>query len=241
MHHLWTSELLRWVKPRLPAGYRAFIGSAPVLAIGAPMGRPDVGGQSWPNNSVAEPGPSSSGVSPGSDDECAGYRDRGGHPRPEHSDLGGEARTTDRGHRTDFAQEQGSAVFPRNVPGTLSGSTFFESVHLLLVDVHRRPIGFSFADRIAQDLSIAQAPLPTPLAVSYRVGEPAAMEAVISPSVRRELKVGATLSKLPLPLSVDCNVWVDLERIYSAAGRRCLSRLIRSGGPGAISVPGNVA
>jgi hypothetical protein len=32
MHHLWTTELLRWVKPRLPEGYRAFIGAAPVLA-----------------------------------------------------------------------------------------------------------------------------------------------------------------------------------------------------------------
>ena len=29
MHHLWITELLRWVKPRLPVGYRAYIGSAP--------------------------------------------------------------------------------------------------------------------------------------------------------------------------------------------------------------------
>ena len=29
VHHLWITELLRWVKPRLPAGYRAYIGSAP--------------------------------------------------------------------------------------------------------------------------------------------------------------------------------------------------------------------
>jgi hypothetical protein len=26
MHHLWITELLRWVKPRLPVGYRAYIG-----------------------------------------------------------------------------------------------------------------------------------------------------------------------------------------------------------------------
>ena len=35
MHHLWITELLRWVKPRLPAGFRAYIGAAPLLAVGA--------------------------------------------------------------------------------------------------------------------------------------------------------------------------------------------------------------
>src|ERR1051326_8807324 len=45
VHHLWITELLRWVKPRLPEGYRAYIGSAPTVAIGAPPERPDVGVQ----------------------------------------------------------------------------------------------------------------------------------------------------------------------------------------------------
>src|SRR5207248_4889299 len=49
-----------------------------------------------------------------------------------------------------------------------------EGVHLLLVDVHRRPIGFSFADFIAQALQMRQPACPPPAAVSYRVGEPAA-------------------------------------------------------------------
>ena len=43
VHHLWITELLRWVKPRLPEPYRAFIGSAPLLAVGGPAERPDVG------------------------------------------------------------------------------------------------------------------------------------------------------------------------------------------------------
>ncbi len=38
VHHLWITELLRWIKPRLPAGYRAYIGAAPMLAVGR---RPD--------------------------------------------------------------------------------------------------------------------------------------------------------------------------------------------------------
>src|SRR5438128_4398554 len=47
LRHLWISELLRWIKPRLPAGYRAYIGSAPTVAIGAPPERPDVGVREW--------------------------------------------------------------------------------------------------------------------------------------------------------------------------------------------------
>ncbi|MGP0066547.1 MAG: DUF4058 family protein [Isosphaeraceae bacterium] len=217
MHHLWTSELFRWVRPRLPAGYRAFIGSAPVLAIGAPMGSPDVAVQSWPDNPVAVPGPSSSEVPPESDDECA-------------PDIEIAVATLDP-NTAIWVEKQGrliaaiELISPRNKDRPSSREMYLgrylayllESVHLLLVDVHRRPIGFSFADRIAQDLSIDQAPLPTPLAVSYRVGEPAAMGGSYLAIWRRQLKVGASLPKLPLPLSVDCNVWVDLERTYSAA------------------------
>ena len=58
MHHLWITELLRWVKPRLPVGYRAYIGSAPLLAVGAPVDRPDVGVRSWsPAEATRLPGP----------------------------------------------------------------------------------------------------------------------------------------------------------------------------------------
>jgi hypothetical protein len=50
MHHLWITELLRWIKPRLPAPYRAFIGSAPLLAISGPPPRPYVGVRQWPSD-----------------------------------------------------------------------------------------------------------------------------------------------------------------------------------------------
>src|SRR5437764_15237585 len=39
VHQVWIVELLYWLKPRLPAGYRAYIGTTPTFAIGAP---PDV-------------------------------------------------------------------------------------------------------------------------------------------------------------------------------------------------------
>src|SRR5438270_13759501 len=42
-HLLWITELLRWVKPRLPAGYRAYLGTTPTLAVGpARVERPDL-------------------------------------------------------------------------------------------------------------------------------------------------------------------------------------------------------
>src|SRR6266404_2674564 len=44
VHHIWIVELLYWVKPRLPAGYRAYIGTTPTFAVEAPPEeRPDVG------------------------------------------------------------------------------------------------------------------------------------------------------------------------------------------------------
>jgi hypothetical protein len=58
VHHLWITELLRWVKPRLPAGYRAYIGAALTVAIGAPMEKPDVSVRQWaeePAASTADP------------------------------------------------------------------------------------------------------------------------------------------------------------------------------------------
>jgi hypothetical protein len=57
MLHLWITELLRWVKPRLPEGYRAYIGSAPLLAAGAPTKRPDVAVRAWPSDVGTSPAP----------------------------------------------------------------------------------------------------------------------------------------------------------------------------------------
>ncbi len=48
VHQVWIVELLYWIKPRLPAGYRAYIRTTPTFAIGAPADeRPDVGVQDW--------------------------------------------------------------------------------------------------------------------------------------------------------------------------------------------------
>src|SRR4051794_29417218 len=60
VHLLWIAELLRWVKPRLPEGYRAYVGTAPTLAVGAPSDRPDMGVRQW-SADVDPPAPSPNG------------------------------------------------------------------------------------------------------------------------------------------------------------------------------------
>ena len=93
-----------------------------------------------------------------------------------------------------------------------------EGAHLLLVDVHPRPAGFSFADRIAAELQLANQPsLSPPMAVSYRVGEPAATGGRLLAIWRRPISIGGPLPGLPLPLEVDLEVPVDLEATYARA------------------------
>jgi hypothetical protein len=217
MHHLWITELLRWVKPRLPSGYRAYIGSAPLLAVGAPGGRPDVHVHLAPGTEETEgeqpPVPS---ASPARDEL--------------EPDVELAVATLDPGHAL-FVERQERLVAaveltsPRNKDRPAAREAYLarylayllESVHLLLVDVHRRPAGSSFPDRIAAELSLNQAPLPAPSAVSYRVGEQAATGGRYLAIWRRSLSPGTNLPTLPLPLNVESHVPVDLERTYSAA------------------------
>src|SRR5436190_16523197 len=64
LHLVWQAQLLDWVQPRLPAGYRAYLGSVPALTIDSPNGRPDLGVRNWPS----EPGPAGGPVAPAEPD-----------------------------------------------------------------------------------------------------------------------------------------------------------------------------
>jgi hypothetical protein len=64
---------------------------------------------------------------------------------------------------------------------------------------------------------LRQPACPPPLAVSYRVGEPAATGGRLLAIWRRPLTVGAPLPTMPLPLGVDMRVQVDLEETYNRA------------------------
>src|SRR5260370_26788595 len=52
VHLLWMAELLRFAKGRLPAGFRAYLGSGPAVAIGAPAAHLDVAVRSHPDPAV---------------------------------------------------------------------------------------------------------------------------------------------------------------------------------------------
>lgn len=91
-------------------------------------------------------------------------------------------------------------------------------IHLLLIDVHPQPAGFSFADEIARTSGIADQPrMPPPMAITYRVGEPAPEGGRHLSIWRRSLEIGADLPTLPLPLDASTTVPVDLGATYARA------------------------
>lgn len=213
-HPIWIVELLYGIKPRLPAGYRAYIGASPTFAIGAPVEeRPDVGVRDWPRGNGASSGQPLS--------EDAPY----GEP-----DLEVAVAVLEE-HRALFVEREGQfiaaveLVSPRNKDRSAACMAYaggyvgylLKGIHLLLVDVHRRPLPFSFADRIAEELALEQPPSPSPFALSYRVGEPAPNGGRFLALWRRPLTVGAPLPLMPLPLTVQESVPVGLETTYQRA------------------------
>lgn len=210
VHLLWISELLRQIKSDLPQGYRAFLGSGPALAVGAPPARPDVAVRAAEIPTRSSPAAVSPGPEPDVEVAVADL-----DPAP--------ALYVERENRLIAAVE---LVSPRNKDRPFARATYLnrylsyllEGVHLMLVDVHPRPAGFSFVDQIARELSIAnQSSLLPPVCASYRVGEPAAAGGRLLAIWRRPLATGQPLPPLPLPLTMDQSLSVDLEGTYSRA------------------------
>lgn len=211
VHLLWLGELLRWVKPRLPAEYRAYVGTWPILGVGSTTGRPDVGVLQF------------FGASPERSISTALATDQ------IEPDIEIMAPTIDPGsslfvERAGFLVAAVELISPRKNDRPSSRETYAAryagylvgAVNLLLVDVHPRPLNFSFAEEIDRQMRLTPHPLPAPQAVAYRVGEPTGGGSFLA-IWRRRLAVGAALPTLPLPLSVDLSVAIDLEQTYRAA------------------------
>src|SRR5262249_57914160 len=90
-------------------------------------------------------------------------------------------------------------------------------IHLLIVDVHPRPQGFSFAADLAAALEYTTPALPPPFAISYRVGGWDREQGLDLEVWRRPLAIGEPLSTLPLPLTRERAVRIDLEPTYPRA------------------------
>jgi hypothetical protein len=196
----------------LPAGYRAFIGSPPALAVSAPQEHPDVSVRAWPEETAQAAIPQTAGSEDFAPDVEVAVTALEQSPAVHIEQHG----------RLIAAIE---VISPRNKdrPGARASyltrylSYLLEGVHLLLVDVHRRPLSFSFADGIAAELGVDRPPLPSPFAVSYRVGETAANGGRLLGIRGRALSPGTALPSLPLALNVSISIAIDLEATYSRA------------------------
>ena len=210
VHQVWGVELLYALKSQLPPAYRAYIGTTPTFAIEmSDDGRPDVGVRAWP---TADPSP------PAATD---------GEPAPD-EEVAVATLATDTAVLVERAGRLVAAVelvSPRNKDRPSSRAAYagayagylLRGVHLLLVDVHRRPGGFSFADQVAAELGMASPGLATPCAVGYRVGGPSPAGGRFLAVWRRPLAVGEPLPAMRLPLSAEESVPVDLDGTYRRA------------------------
>ena len=209
VHTLWIGELVRWVKPRLPAGFRAYVGTSPTLTIGAPPAHADVQVRQWLPEQPTEIPSVGGDLVP--DEEVAV------------SVLTAEPAlyVASAGHLIAAVE----LVSPRNKDRPTLRDVYLarylgylhEGVHLLLVDVHRLPLRFSFAERITQELQLPPVVCPSPMAVSYRVGGPAPDGGRLLGQWRRPFAIGEPLPALPLPLSVHSALTIDLEQTYKQA------------------------
>ena len=211
VHQVWSVELLYALKPLLPPAYRVYIVTTPTFAIGGPDdGRPDVGVRDWP--AAGPPADSAAHAASDPDEEVAV------------ATLAAEtALLVERGGRLVAAVE---LVSPRNKDRLSSQAAYaaayagylLRGVHLLLVDVHRRPASFSFVDQVARGLGLdTPKALPAPYAVGYRVGGPSPNGGRFLAIWRRPLAVGGLLPVMQLPLSTDESVTVDLDGTYRKA------------------------
>lgn len=213
VHLIWLTELLDWIQPRLPEGYRAYVGAVLALTLEAGGGRPDVTVRGWQERPTA----TSSGTLLTPDREAVATFTLDPQ-RALHVDWHGQlvaAIELISPRNKDRLDAQ--ARYTRRYAGYLR-----QGVNLMLVDVFARPSGFSFADTLSADLGLGEVPLPAPHAVSYRVGSPVPNGDEMGTAMSiwsRSLAIGQSLPELPLALDTEAVV-IDLESTYHEAARR---------------------
>jgi hypothetical protein len=211
VHQLWINSLLYWLQERLPAGYRAYLASAP-----AEPGRPDLGVRAW-QPQVPEAAPPSGALVEG--------------PQPDFQTV---ALLTAEQQAAIHVFFQGrliaaiELVSPRNKDRPTAREFYrnrylgylWSAVHLLLVDVHRRPLGYSFVEAMAAEM---QCRLPVglpPHAASWNVGGATPEGGQFLDGWYRALTIGERLPTIPLALTANRSLLIDLDSTYSEAARR---------------------
>jgi hypothetical protein len=210
--------LIEWIRPRLPEGYKAFIGGVPGLAVASANGKPDVGVRRFGPEQPA-PGTATTGTAVLEPDLTQNAVLRLDPQRAVHIDLHGQLiaaielvspRTKDRADSKE--------TYTNRYLGYL-----ILGVHLMVVDVLPRPRKFSFADALTTGVGLDLPPLPSPFAATYRVNGPIPVGDDMGGSFsvwRRPLQVGEPLPTLPLPLNIHEAVEIDLEQTYQRAAEQ---------------------
>ena len=216
VHPVWLTYLVEWIRPRLPEGYKAFLGGVPALTVASGNGKPDVSVRQWGLRPAAEKVATETAVL--EPDLEARVAIRLDPQRAVHIDFHGQL----------IAAVE--LVSPRNKDRADAKETYTNrylgylrlGVHLMLVDVLPRPKRFSFSDALTSGLGLELPPLPPPFAATYRVGEVIPVDDDMGSLVavwRRPLQVGQPLPALPLPLNVHDAVVIDLEETYHRAAK----------------------
>jgi hypothetical protein len=217
VHPFWLAYLVEWIQPRLPEGYKAFLGGVPALTVAAGLPLPDISVRQWGPGLPAEEG--AAGTAALEPDLEASVAIRLDPQQAVHIDFHGQL----------IAAIE--LVSPRNKDRADAKETYTSrylgylrlGVHLMLVDVLPRPKGFSFSDAVTTSLGLDLPPLPPPFAAAYRVGEVVPVGEDMGSLVglwRRPLQVGQPLPALPLPLNVHRHIVIDLEESYHRAAKR---------------------
>ena len=210
-HTYWMTEIAVLLRHTLPPPYQVLLGSSPRMAIGGTRHRPDVG--------VAN------GTHPHTPTAAGAVRE----PDAEVPVATLDEELTVQVERNGRLVAAIEFISPRNKDRPDSRdyyttrylSYLHHGVHLLLVDVHRRPLAFSFPQRFATELE-TELPAPSaPCAVTYRVGEPLDGVGRLLAVWADPLTVGLPLPAVSLPLTVHLAVPVDLEGTYSRAAENC--------------------
>lgn len=207
LHTYWMTEIGRFLRGNLPPGYRAIIGSHPLAAIGVTPVKPDVA----VTNGTGHPHTTRTGTT--------------WQPDVEVSIATLDDDTTVQVEKNGRLVAIVELISPRNKDRPSARDEYAGrytnylrgGVHLLIVDVHRRPLGFSFPQAIAARLETELPAPPTPSSVSYQVGAAAAMGGRMLAAWQNPLAVGQPLPEVPLPISLDDIVTLDLEGTYTRA------------------------